>query len=187
MDQEGVDRERLLRQRKEKLDERCTDFSLEKEDPQAFYEEAALCGEEALNAYLEEGVISDQRIAGMIADRQIFPCYFGSALKVWGIDEFLEGIRRLAVCPQYPAEFGARVFKITRDGQGNRLTFMKITGGSLKVRDILEGKEKESKEEESWQEKVSQIRVYSGAKFQTVSQVEAGTVCAVVGLSLIHI
>ena len=183
MDQEGVDRERLLRQLKEKLDERCTDFSLEKEDPQAFYEEAALCGEEALNAYLEEGVISDQRIAGMIADRQIFPCYFGSALKVWGIDEFLEGIRRLAVCPQYPAEFGARVFKITRDGQGNRLTFMKITGGSLKVRDILEGKEKESKEEESWQEKVSQIRVYSGAKFQTVSQVEAGTVCAVVGLT----
>lgn len=137
----------------------------------AFYEAAAMCGEEALEEYLETGSVSVERLKKMIRNREIFPCYFGSALKLNGVEAFLKGMEIYMEPPGYKAEFGARVFKIARDNQGNRLSYLKITGGSLKVKDMIDG------------EKVNQIRVYSGEKFETLPEVKAGMVCAVTGLS----
>ncbi len=214
MDQEGTDRQALLKQLQERLDEHCLDFSLGRdgwESPE-FLESLALCSEKTLEGYLETGTVSLEEIRDLIAYRAVFPCFFGSALRLDGVDEFLEGIGRLVKCPGYPAEFGARVFKISRDDQGNRLTHMKITGGQLAVRQVLRGWEKGSRsgmddfgtengnkgsgntesgnkgngnmtETGSWEEKVSQIRIYSGARFEAVNQAEAGTVCAVAGLT----
>ena len=137
----------------------------------AFYEAAAMCDEAALEEYLETGRVSEERLRGMIRRRELFPCFFGSALKLEGVEGFLKGMKWYMEMPRYPSEFGARVFKISRDSQGNRLAYVKITGGSLKVRDFVDG------------EKVNQIRVYSGEKFETLSEAGAGTVCAVTGLT----
>ena len=115
----------------------------------------------------------------MIRNRKVFPCYVGSALKMEGVQEFLEGLDRFTECPEYPSVFGARVFKISRDAQGTRLTWMKITGGSLKVKTLLAGGSGES----SWEEKADQLRIYSGAGYRAVQEAEAGTVCAATGLS----
>ncbi|MBS5063146.1 MAG: TetM/TetW/TetO/TetS family tetracycline resistance ribosomal protection protein [Hungatella hathewayi] len=139
--------------------------------PEAFYEAAAMCREDALEEYLETGAVSDGLVRSMISGREMFPCFFGSALKLDGVEEFLEGMEWFMETPKYPEEFGARVFKISRDGQGNRLAYLKITGGSLKVKDMVDG------------EKVNQIRVYSGEKFETLPEAEAGTICAVTGLT----
>lgn len=152
-----------------RLDSGCIDFSASR-DRDAFYEEAAMCDEKLMEEYLESGEVSAESLRRAIAERKIFPCFFGSALKMSGIEEFLKGLDFYAVQKKYPAEFGARVFKIT-DEQNVRLTHMKITGGSLKVRSVI------------GDEKINQIRIYSGTKFQAVDEVYAGAVCAVTGIA----
>ncbi|MCI8949563.1 MAG: GTP-binding protein [Lachnospiraceae bacterium] len=181
MDQEGTDQKLLLDELQKRLDERCVDFSLcglkkeERTSQEAwkeFYENLAMCDEELLEQYLEKGCIEEEEIRELVWKRKVFPCYFGSALKLDGVEGFLKGILGYTKKQSYPQEFGAKVFKITRDPQGGRLTHMKITGGSLQVKDSI-----------TEEEKVNQIRIYSGAKFQAVSQVTAGSVCAVTGLT----
>lgn len=168
MDQEGTDREKLLAELNQKLEERCVDFG---SDLEMLYDALAMCDEHLMETYLEEGEIDDEAIKTAICERKVFPCFFGSALKMEGIDELLDGIERYARVPDYGEDFGARVYKISRDDQGNRLTHMKVTGGVLKVKMPLETGEK-----------VDQIRIYSGAGFQTVQEVKAGGICAVTGL-----
>ncbi|MFR0924868.1 MAG: hypothetical protein ACLSGI_09820 [Butyricicoccaceae bacterium] len=130
------------------------------------------------STYLETGMVDDSQIAQLVAERKAFPCYFGSALGLDGVDALLDGLERYLPAPQYGADFGARVFKIARDAQGNRLSYLKITGGALSVREQLSGSE-----DGGWQEKVSGIRIYSGEKFRTAERVESGMVCAVTGLT----
>ena len=127
MDQEGTDRRVLLLELQKKLDERCVDFGGDRKREEVL-EEIAMCEESVLEHYLEEGEISTPVIQSLIAERRLFPCYFGSALKSFGIKEFLEGMETYIQCPKYSADFGARIFKISRDDKGNRLTYMKITG-----------------------------------------------------------
>lgn len=179
MDQNGVERDKILGELKEKLDERCLDFG-ETQDQEEFMENLAMCDETALERYLETGRITSRETAKLISERKVFPCYFGSALKIKGVDKLLSGLEEYMVCPFYPEEFGAKVYKISRDPQGNRLTHMKLTGGCLKVKDLLAGGEDGSGVR--WEEKVDQIRIYSGAGYETVSKVKAGSVCAVTGL-----
>ncbi len=152
-----------------RLDSGCIDFSASR-DRDAFNEEAAMCDEKLMEEYLESGEVSAESLRRAIAERKIFPCFFGSALKMSGIEEFLKGLDFYAEQKDYPAEFGARVFKITEE-QNVRLTHIKITGGSLKVRSVI------------GEEKINQIRIYSGTKFQAVDEVFSGAVCAVTGLA----
>ena len=176
--------EELLRELKNQLDEGIVDFSDTNSDE--FQENAAVCDEAVLEQYLESGAVEQAQLQKMIAERKIFPCYFGSALKGLGVEEFMAKITEYVRPPEYPDKFGAKVFKISRDEQGNRLTHMKITGGYMRVKALLEGTAhyKGSENEENiWQEKVNQIRVYSGAGFVPVSEVAAGQVCAVTGLT----
>lgn len=179
MDLPGTKKETILKQLQEKLDANCIDFSEENRETELFYESAAMCGENLLETYLEEGEIPEKDIAEAVKMRQCFPCFFGSALKLEGIEGFLSGIDTYGMGREYPQEFGAKVYKISRDGQGNRLTYLKVTGGTLKVRTLLTGKEGESQ----WEEKVNQIRLYSGEKYETVPEVMTGEVCAVTGLT----
>ena len=172
MDLAGADRDALLSELKSRLDEGCVDFAAPAEQIQ---EQAAVCDEDALERYLEDGALDDGALTALIARRKLFPCWFGSALKLEGVAEFLQGLEHYAPRPRYGPDFAARVFKISRDSQGARLTWMKITGGSLKVKAPLSGP--------GWEEKVDQLRIYSGAKFQAVDEAAAGTVCAVTGLS----
>lgn len=144
-----------------------------------FYENIAMCSEKLMQDLLESGSISDESIGKAISARKIFPCRFGSALKLDGIDEFLEDLEKYTREIKYSGEFGARVFKIAEDEQKNRLTYMKITGGSLKVRDILSGENAEGE----WSEKVNQLRIYSGEKFRSAAEVFPGMVCAASGLT----
>ena len=174
MDIQSTDRAALLAELKSRLDAGCVDFGA----PDSMAEEIAMCDETALERFLESGQIEDREIAALVHSRKVFPCYFGSALKLEGVQELLDGIDRYACPPEYDAAFGARVFKIARDGQGNRLSYLKITGGSLAVRTQLEGEE-----DGGWQEKVNQIRIYSGEKYQTIERAESGMVCAVTGLT----
>lgn len=171
MDLAGSDHDALLGQLQSKFDSGCLDFSA---GPESLQEDLASCDEELMDRYLEGGEITEGDIAALTARREIFPCFFGSALKLEGVEELLDGLARYAQPPAYPPEFAARVFKIARDGT-DRLTYLKVTGGSLKVRTVLEG--------EGWQEKVNQIRVYSGTKYQTMDEVSAGAVCALTGLT----
>lgn len=180
MDQQGTDPAGLMTEIKEKLSDNCTDFGTE--DKSSIYESAALCEEALLNQYLEQGEISDRDIARLIVERKIFPCYFGSALKMDGVKSLLDGIRNYGMCPKFGAELGARVFKILRDTQGNRLTYVKITGGALKVKDVLSYLPKNA-EDGQIAEKVNQIRIYSGEKYETVDVAEAGCICALTGLT----
>ena len=168
MDQDGTDRDALLSELKERLDDACVDFSVPTDD--SFYEEVAVCDERALEHFLETGKVEDGYIRHLIAERKLFPCYFGSALRLFGVEELMRGLVNFSVEERYPAEFGAKVFKIARDGQGNRLTYLKVTGGSLKVKTVFGG------------EKVNQIRIYSGEKYEAVNEAEAGSICAVTGL-----
>ena len=185
MDQPGTDKALILKELKKKLDASCVDM----EDP----EDIATGDERALEEYLEAGEVSIDTISQMIADRQIFPCYFGAALKLQGVQELLDGIGKYVgdnVSVNYDQadnrlqnsedaqQFGARVYKISRDPQGNRLTHMKITSGELKVKSLLKG----GQVSEPWEEKADQIRIYSGEKFETVQQAKAGMICAVTGL-----
>ena len=169
MDLAGCDKEGLLKELKGRLDGAVTDFTGPEEDR---LEEIAACSEELLESYLETGTVDCAAVRKAIRERQLFPCYFGSALKLTGVEEFLKDFADYSVCPEYPEDFGARVFKISRDELGNRLTHLKITGGSLRVKDSLDGTDNG---------KVNQIRIYSGAKFEPVQEAEAGTICAVTG------
>lgn len=150
--------------------------NFEGEDTEEFFETAAICDEKLTEKFLETGGLEKEDIIDAVSRRKIFPCRFGSALKMQGVEEFARVLTEYSRPPKYPEAFGARVFKISDDGRGERLTHMKITGGSLKVRDVID--------QEGQGEKVNQIRIYSGAKYKTVTQAEAGTVCAAVGLSL---
>ncbi|MCI8478911.1 MAG: GTP-binding protein [Oscillospiraceae bacterium] len=173
----GTDRAALLAALKG-LDEGCVDFTADQEES-VLWENVAMCDEDTLDRFLETGRIAPEEIRVLIARRKLFPCYFGSALKLEGVDEFLQGLVQYTIPPVYPAEFGAKVYKIARDPQGNRLTYLKVTGGVLRVKDLLSG----GSGEDAWEEKVDQIRLYSGAKFQTADTLKAGGVCAVTGLS----
>lgn len=181
MDLAGVDRAALLAELKKRLSGGCMDFSAPRDE--AFWEEAALCDETLLERYLEGETPGDEDLSTLIAGRKIFPCWFGSALKLDGVEDFLKGLARYAPQPVWPEDFGARVFKIARDSQGSRLTYLKITGGALRVKELLTNRRPGLGEEQVWAEKADQLRIYSGAKFQTVEVAAAGTVCAVTGLS----
>lgn len=176
MDQPGTDRSARMEELHRRLDDRCMDFGEQGTDE--FYENVAMCSEDALESYLEHGSLSVDEISSLILERKVFPCFFGSALKLNGVEEFLESLYKFTRCPEYPEEFGARVFKISRDEQGNRLTWMKITGGSLKVKTVLHGQG-----EDGWEEKADQLRVYSGTGYQMVQEAPAGSVVAVTGLT----
>lgn len=177
MDQDGADPAEILKELQSRLDEKCIDFTAS-QPQEEFMENLAMCDETVLETYLEEGEISEKQIRELIARRKAFPCYFGSALKSQGIQEFLEGLETYTKVPDYPDTFGAKVYKISRDEKGSRLTHMKITGGSLKVKQVLSG--------EDWEEKADQIRIYSGAGFEAVKEAPAGSVCAVTGLTRTH-
>ena len=184
MDQEGTQKETLLLELKKRLSESCVDFETHGEGEE-WIESVAVCDEAILERYLENGEVTKNDVQGMIKERKLFPCFFGSALKLFGVEEFIKGMDEYMMDVAYPKEFGAKVYKIARDPQGNRLSYMKITGGTLKVKDILTNKKSDSKQEnqEIWEEKVDQIRIYSGVKFESVKEVEAGTICAVTGLN----
>ena len=176
MDQSGTDRQLLLEDIRSHLDENCMDFSLMDEGGEIL-ENLAMCDEQVLEEYLETGRIPEREICRMVRERKVFPCYFGSALKLQGVEELLKGLERWMTPPVYGKEFGAKVYKISRDEQGNRLIHLKITGGTLKVKDVIAVPGMEEGE------KVNQIRVYSGAKAEMVSEAEAGMICAVTGLT----
>ena len=182
MDQPGTDREALLAEVKEKLDANCVEFSADQTDEE-WKEQVAVCDEQVMEAYLEGEEISREQIRQMIRERKLFPCYFGSALKMTGVEKFLDDLKLRIRETSYPETFGAKIYKITRDNQGERLTHMKITGGTLKVKSVLSNGRPGETGEGIWQEKVNQIRIYSGEKYTMVSEVKAGTVCAVTGLT----
>jgi len=173
MDQKQTDKDKLMMELKEQLGDGCVEFGAA--ESESFYDQLAMCDEIMMEEYLEKGQISTSYIGEAIKERKVFPCFFGSALKLDGIEKFMEAIAKYAKTPRYSDEFGAKIFKISRDEQGNRLTHMKLTGGNLRVRDILTNGE--------WKEKVNQIRIYSGEKYEAVSEVDAGSVVAVTGLS----
>lgn len=196
MDQQGTDHDALLNDLKQHLHENCVDFGRTQDTDYGIYEltpeqleNIAVCEEDILETYLETGIVEDRDIARLIIQRKIFPCYFGSALKEKGVKDFWNGVQKYTAEPKRPTEFGAKVFKIARDEQGNRLTYMKITGGSLKVKTLLSSNSNgqslpgRKAEEAAWEEKADQIRLYSGAKYELTSEAEAGTVCAVTGLT----
>lgn len=175
MDLEGTDRTAILEELKRVLDERCVDFADEKTRD----EQAAMCSEALLEEFLEAESLSKETLGREIQKRNLFPCYFGSALRMEGIEGFLEGFCSFTVEPRYAEEFAARVYKITRDSQGNRLTHMKLTGGTLGVKQMVAGRGGG----ERWEEKVDQIRSYSGEKFRMRDRARAGEICAVTGLT----
>ena len=172
MDQPDTDETAILTELQNRLSDNCVSFTAPWPD---VMERAALCDEALMERYLETGELSDFDLSALIVERKLFPVFFGSALKVEGVDELLDGLERFTLEPDWPSEFAARVFKITRDEKGERLTWMKVTGGTLKVREPLRA--------EDWEEKVTQIRLYSGTKFTPVDEAPAGAVCAVTGLS----
>ena len=183
MDQEGTDRAALMEELQSRLDEHCLYFGTDRNEEE-FQENLAMCEEEVLERYLENGIVPREDCVRLIRERKVFPCYFGSALKMTGVEEFLQGLQKLMQAPDYPEEFGARVYKIVRDVQGNRLTYLKVTGGCLKVKQQLQGTWINAEgQEEIWTEKADQIRVYSGASFTAIPQAAAGMVCAVTGLT----
>lgn len=186
MDLAGADRDAVLRDLQTRLNDGCLAFppspypSDTLSGDEGFLESIAVRDEELLNHYLTEETVPASAAAALIASRKLFPCFFGSALKLDGVDHLIAALERFLLPPSYPEAFGARVYKIGRDPQGNRLTYMKITGGSLKVKDVLKSGPDEPA---PWEEKVDQIRIYSGIRFRTVDRMEAGAVCAVTGLS----
>ena len=149
-----------------------------------FYEQCAMCDETALDFSWKRGA-SGRRASPPDPGTEAVSLFYGSALKLTGVDEFLDGLERFVSVPVYGKTFGAKVFKIARDDQGNRLTYMKITGGSLQVKAVLTNAGKAG-EKEVWEEKVNQIRIYSGDKYELVNEVQAGSVCAVTGLNHTH-
>ena len=177
MDQPGMEQEKIYAQIQSGLSTDIVDFSDMDKKTEAFYETVAMADEEMLEDFLASGQIAEEKIVRAIADRKLFPCFFGSALKDSQIEELIEGIVTYTTKPYRFAEFGARIFKVTRDAQGNRLVHMKITGGSLKAKEVLAAANWEK------EEKVNQIRVYHGDKYEVTGEVFAGQICAVTGLT----
>ena len=173
MDQEGTDCGKLLAELQSRFSEGCIDFGRVETGAEEVIEEIAVCDEQTMEEYLEKGSVAAASIRRLVAERKIFPCYFGSALHLQGVEELMNGICTYQMQKEYPAVFGAKVYKIARDGQGNRLTYLKVTGGTLKVKDVI-GENGD---------KVNQIRVYSGEKYELLSEADAGKVCAVTGLA----
>ena len=183
MDLDGTDRAAIMAELRRSLGSGCMAFDVERGT--AWQEQVAMCDEEMIEEFLENGSLDDGSIAAGIAKRRIFPCCFGSALKMQGIDELLEIVSQFSLQKIYPAQFGARVFKISRDRQGMRLTHMKITGGALNVKDAVvtahaDGGMDSGSDDST--EKIEQIRIYSGEKYRTADTIRAGDVCAVTGL-----
>lgn len=174
MDLAGADKERVMGRLQEELSDGCVDFS--RPHDAAWAEDAAMCDEELLDRFIDCGGLERTQVARVVGERKIFPCFFGSALQCTGIRELLDGMEDFLPEPAYGEEFGARVFKISRDEAGARLTWAKVTGGSLRVRGTLDtGADS--------QEKITQIRLYSGARYETVEEAAAGDVCALTGLA----
>ncbi len=172
MDQLKADKTKLIKELKYHLSDNIIEFQ---ENKESFYEQVATSSEKMLDTFLKKGQIETIVIQKAIQERKIYPCYFGSALKLQGVEELLQAIGKYSILPKYYKKFAAKVFKIARDSDDNRITYMKVTGGLLKVKDLIVTNQ--------WEEKVNQIRIYSGDKFITKSQVKAGVVCAVTGLS----
>jgi len=192
MDQPGTDRAAILLELKKQLSDGCIDFTelgagteeeaQENEKSSTIMEEIAMEDETAMESFLETGRIAGEQIREMIVQRKIFPCFFGSALRNAGVDTFLQGFDRYTLAPEYPDEFGMKVFKIARDEANNRLTYLKVTGGTLKVKSPLSNADHVRFGEEVWEQKVNQIRIYSGTKYELINEADAGMVCAVTGL-----
>ena len=168
-------KENILNSISQKLGDGFVDFSSLNEE---FYEELSMCDEDIMHSYIENGCVSDDLVSDAILLRKVFPCIFGSALKLDGVDEFMSIIDKFTVFKKPRNEFGARVYKIGEDKSGTRLTYMKITGGSLDVKTLLSGGK-----DEKWSEKINEIRLYSGEKYISVQSAQCGTICAVTGLS----
>ena len=181
MDLSGADREKLMLDLQQKLSANCLDFGVDWEE---LCEAAAMCDEALLETYLSSGVVTPGNLRGLIAKRKLFPVCFGSALKLLGVDELLELLDTYAPEQEYPADFGARVYKISRDPQGNRLTWLKVTGGQLNVRQNLCYVDEKG---EPVEEKLVQLRLYSGDKFTAPDRIEAGVLAAVTGLSRTYV
>ncbi len=175
MDLAGADAHAVMEDLSANLDSGCVSFS----DEADFAERVAVCDEELFERYMDDGVVTDGDVAVLIAERKVFPCYFGSGLKNIGVDALLSGLEKYTLEAEYPEAFGAQVYKIGHDPGGVRLTYLKITGGSLSVRQSLG-----YKGTGDWlEEKITGIRLYSGAKFEARDRVQAGEICAVTGLS----
>lgn len=185
MDAPGANKTHILSQLKHRFNDACIDFTTTTNEATntpalaGVMEEIAMQTEHAMNEYLETEQVSVTTIQTMIEHRELFPCFFGSALKMEGINEFINGFETYTQEPNHTKEFGARVYKISHDAQGNRLTWLKVTGGELHAKALLNG----GNDETTWSEKADQVRVYSGAKYTTVESVPAGAVCAVTGLT----
>ncbi|MBQ9983113.1 MAG: TetM/TetW/TetO/TetS family tetracycline resistance ribosomal protection protein [Lachnospiraceae bacterium] len=177
MDQDGTDKQKVLCELQKEFGSGCVDFTEQQQE--MWKEHIAVCDEILLERYLEGQDISRDDIVRLTQSRKLFPCYFGSALKLQGVEVFLSDVIRYMKESSKGDTFGAKVFKIGRDAQGNRLTYLKITGGELKVKDIVGGKSKDG----FFEEKVNQIRIYSGEKYETEQSVSVGAVCAVTGLT----
>ena len=178
MDQQGADRQALLSQIREELGSGCVDWSRDW-DNEGLQEDLAVCDEHLMNRYLEGEPVTREQAASLIRERKAFPVLFGSALRETGVGSLLEVLDTFVEPPSYGEDFGARIFKITRDRAGARLTWMKITGGSLKVKTPVA----DSPDEKGNPQKIEQIRLYSGERFEAVQEVSAGEVCAVTGLT----
>ena len=193
MDQEGTEEDTLLLQLQKQLGEHCIEVCSMRADASDslqpceapvpvpdFWENVAMCQEDLLERYLDGDTLTWEDAALLVKERKLFPCFFGSALKVCGVDALLSGLSKLMKEPEYTEEFGARVFKITRDETGKRLTHLKLTGGSLFTRQSLRGQTADGQE---WEEKADQIRIYNGSGYEQVQQAAAGEICSVTGLS----
>ena len=177
MDLPGCDRQEIMDGLRTRLSECCVDFSAEGD---ALFESAAMCSEEAMDEYIETGSIGAERLRDMLRRREIFPCCFGSGLRTEGVAEFLNTLELYARPGDYSEDFSARVYKIARDAQGNRMTFMKVTGGALRVRSLMKYADRDGN---AFEEKISQLRIYSGAKYDTAETVLPGQICAALGLT----
>ena len=172
MDLPGKGKDGIMEELRRELSEGCVAFD---EETAALHEELALLDEGLMEQVLETGKLEDAQIAELIAGRRVFPCFFGAALRMEGVDGLLSALQRYTKEPRYPAEFSAQVYKIARGEKDERLTFLKVTGGTLAVKQVLRG--------EDWEEKADQLRLYSGSKFTLLQAAPAGTICAVTGLS----
>ena len=175
MDLAENDRETIMKDIRNTLSDACIDFSADRDSSQ-WRENLAMCDEQLLDEYMKGFDVRIEQIRDLIVKRKLFPCYFGSALKSVGMEEFIADVAKCMKRKAYPEEFGAKVFKISRDDQGNRLTHMKITGGSLRVKSVLTSHMDKS------EEKADQLRIYSGTKYEMVEEASAGSICAVTGL-----
>ena len=178
MDVSPFSKEEIIEELRKRLSEQIIDFTKNDFSP-ADYEIMAMSKESLLEQYLDSGIITKEQIKNAIKERGIFPCYFGSALKMEGVEELLKGMQEYVLETAKVPDFGGKVYKIGKDEQGSRLTYLKVTGGSLKAKTLLKIKQKSGEELE---EKVDQVRLYSGAKFKILEEATEGTVCAVTGL-----